>query len=59
MCPAQRQVLAQAVYGLVRWVRGLSAVENRDPLRDYVESTTMTGESRNGVKIALLPASIG
>lgn len=57
ICPAQQQVLTQAVYVLVRLVREFSAVENRDPSQEYVEITKMTTESRNGVKIALFPAS--
>lgn len=57
ICPAQQQVLTQAVYVLVRLVREFSGIENRDPTQEYVEMTKMTVESRNGVKIALFPAS--
>lgn len=56
ICPAQQQVLTQAVYVLVRLVREFAGIENRDPTREYVEMTKMTVESRNGVKIALFPA---
>ena len=55
ICPAQQQVLTQAVYVLVRLVREFSRIENRDPIQEYVELTKMTTESRNGVKIALFP----
>lgn len=58
ICPAQQQVLTQAVYVLVRLVREFSGIENRDPSQEYVELTKMTTESRNGVKIALLPAPV-
>ena len=56
ICPAQQQVLTQAVYVLVRLVREFSSIENRDTVLEYVELTKMTVESRNGVKIALVPA---
>ena len=56
ICPAQQQVLTQAVYVLVRLVREFSSIENRDPTEEYIELTKMTTESRNGVKIALFPA---
>ena len=56
ICPAQQQVLTQAVYVLVRLVREFARIENRDPVAEYVEFTKMTTESRNGVKIALFAA---
>ena len=56
ICPAQQQVLTQAVYVLVRLVREFSSIENRAPMQEYVELTKMTTESQNGVKIALFPA---
>ena len=59
ICPAQQQVLTQAVYVLVRLVREFPSIENRDSTQEYVEFMKMTVESRNGVKIALLPASSG
>ncbi len=58
ICPAQQQVMTQAVYVLVRLVKEFSGIENRDATQEYVELTKMTVESRNGVKIALFPASI-
>ena len=57
ICPAQQQVLTQTVYVLVRLVREFAGIENRDSTQEYVELTKMTVESRNGVKIALFPAS--
>ena len=53
MCPAQHQVLTQAVYLLVRMVREFERIENRDPCEDYVERTKMLTESANGIKVAL------
>ena len=57
ICPAQQQVLTQALYVLVRLVREFAGIGNRDPTLEYVERTKMTVESRNGVKIALCLAS--
>lgn len=56
VCPAQQQVLTQAVYVLVRLVREFASIENRDPVLEYVDLVKMAAESRNGVKIALFPA---
>ena len=55
MCPAQNQVLTQLAYLLVRFAQQFRAVENRDPVYEYMEEVSMTVESRNGVKIALHP----
>lgn len=55
MCPAQQQVLTQAVYLLVKTVTTFEKIENRDPSVGYVESTKMLTESRNGAKVALYP----
>ena len=57
ICPAQQQVLTQAVYVLVRLVREFERVENRNEVGEYVEAGGTTVESRNGVRIALFPAS--
>ena len=59
ICPAQQQVLTQAVYLLVRIVTAYERIENRDPSIKYVEMTKMLTESRNGVKVALFPSSYG
>jgi cytochrome P450 len=57
MCPAHQQVMTQATYVLVRLVTEFASIENRDPVQEYVEWSKMLTESRNGVKIALSPAS--
>lgn len=49
MCPAQNQVLTQASYLLVRMAQEFQAVENRDPVWEYVEEIKLTVESRKGV----------
>ena len=56
MCPAQNQVLIQLSYLLVRMAQKYRAIENKDQHLGYVEEIKMTVESRNGVKIALIPA---
>jgi len=55
VCPAQHQVLIQASYVLVRLVQEFERIENRDPVQEYIEITRMLTESRNGVRIALIP----
>ena len=55
MCPAQNQVLTQLSYLLVRVAQEFCLVQNRDKVLEYVEEIKMTVESRNGVKIALVP----
>ena len=59
ICPANQQVQTQVVYVLVRLTREFAKIENRDPTREYVELTKMITESRNGVKIALIPDADG
>ena len=56
MCPAQGQVLLQLTYLLVRVAQNFRGIENRDEEIAYLEETKLTSESRNGVKIALIPA---
>jgi cytochrome P450 len=58
ICPAQQQVLTQAVYLLVRMVTAFERIENRDPEVEYVELTKMLTESRNGVKVTLFPPGL-
>ena len=55
MCPAQNQVITQLSYLLVRVAQNFQAVKNRDSVWEYEENIKMTIESRNGVKIALVP----
>lgn len=56
MCPAQNQVLTQVSYLLVRMAQKFRAIENKDSVWEYEEEIKMTVESRNGVKVALIPA---
>jgi cytochrome P450 len=56
ICPAQQQVITQAVYLLVRMAQEFVTIENRDPCPEYVELIKMLCERRNGVKVALHPS---
>ena len=58
MCPAQNQVLTQVSYLLVRMAQEFQTVDNRDPNQEYIEEIKMTVESRNGVRVALVPTEI-
>lgn len=52
ICPAQQQVLTQAVYLLVRLTREFVRIENRDDVLEYVELLRGITESKNGIKVA-------
>ncbi|KAK1139082.1 hypothetical protein N8T08_001328 [Aspergillus melleus] len=56
MCPAYYQVYLQSVYILIRLTKEFEAIENRDPVLEYVELDRNLTESRNGVKIGLMVA---
>ena len=55
MCPAQNQVITQLSYLLVRMAQRFRAVECRDSVWEYEEETKTTAQSRNGIKIGLIP----
>jgi cytochrome P450 len=56
VCPAQQLALTEMAYTLVRLLREFRAVENRDPVWEYVEVWKMTTESGNGAKVSMVPA---
>ncbi|KAL9110260.1 MAG: hypothetical protein Q9227_005167 [Pyrenula ochraceoflavens] len=56
ICPAIQQVYTHFVYFMVKLTQRFEGVENRDSTENYVTTFKMTFESRNGVKIALVPA---
>ena len=56
MCPAQNQVITQLSYLFLRVAQHFQAAENRDSVWEYKEEIKMTIESRNGIKVALIPA---
>lgn len=55
ICPGQEQVYIQATYLLVRMAQKYKAIENRDPCLEYVEAIRALAESKNGVKVGLIP----
>lgn len=56
VCPGQEQVYIQATYLLVRMAQKYKAIESRDPCLEYVEAVRALMESKNGVKVGLIPA---
>ncbi|KAH6678277.1 cytochrome P450 alkane hydroxylase-like protein [Halenospora varia] len=56
ICPAQQNVLTDVSYILVRMMQEFKTCENRDECYEYVEEMVFTKESRNGVKVAFIPA---
>ena len=54
VCPGQQLALAECSFVLFRLLREFERIENRDPVREYVEQSRLTTESRNGVKIAFM-----
>ncbi|KAL9116042.1 MAG: hypothetical protein Q9227_000410 [Pyrenula ochraceoflavens] len=55
ICPALQQVYTYFVYLMIRLAQEFEAIENRDPVYEYVKTVMLTLESKNGVKIALIP----
>lgn len=56
ICPAQQNVLTDVSYILVRMMQEFKTCENRDECYEYVEEMVFTKESRNGIKVAFIPA---
>ncbi|KUJ09334.1 cytochrome P450 alkane hydroxylase-like protein [Mollisia scopiformis] len=56
ICPAQQNVLTDVCYVLVRLAREFKAVERRDETLAYVDAIVFTRESKNGAKVAFVPA---
>ncbi|KAK4693181.1 hypothetical protein P7C71_g4174, partial [Lecanoromycetidae sp. Uapishka_2] len=56
ICPAQQMVLNQMGYTLARFVTEFEAIENRDPVHEFVEAYMFSVQSRNGVKVAFRSA---
>lgn len=56
ICPAQQMVLNQMGYVLARFAREFEMVENCDPVEEFVEEYMFSVQSRNGVKVRLVPA---
>lgn len=56
VCPARHQVYLHFAYVMVRLVRAFEAIGNGDPVAEYVPDFKFTVESKNGVRISLVPA---
>ena len=54
MCPASNQALLYVAYVLVKLLQRYRSIENHDPVNEFIEKWTITHESKNGVKIALI-----
>lgn len=55
-CPAQQMALFECGYILVRFLQEFERMENKDLQYSFVEQHRVTMQSRNGVKVALIPA---
>lgn len=56
ICPGQQLVLTETAYTVVRILQEFVSIENRDPVLDFVEQFQIITVSKNGAKVALLPA---
>lgn len=56
VCPGRQITLTESAYVLVRLMQKFKALENRDPVWEFVEQSRLTVESRNRVKVGLIPA---
>lgn len=56
ICPAQNWALTEVSYVLARMAQEWMGVECRDEVWEWVEKLQVTATSRNGVKVALIPA---
>lgn len=60
ICPGMDITLTENAYVLVRLMREFERLENRDPVKEFIEQTRLTTESRNGVLVGLIKAqSVG
>ncbi|CAG8960204.1 hypothetical protein HYFRA_00012722 [Hymenoscyphus fraxineus] len=55
ICPAQQNVLTDVGCIIVRIMQRFKACENRDECFEYIDKIVFTRESRNGVKVGLIP----
>ena len=56
VCPGQNLALTEIAYTTVRILQAFKAIENRDPVLEFVEVYKITTDSGNGAKVSLLPA---
>lgn len=56
VCPAQQMALMQVRFTVSRVVQNFRSIENRDPVLEFVEQYKISSASKNGCKVALIPA---
>lgn len=56
VCPGQQLALTEMGYTIIRILREFQAIENRDPVWEFVELWKISTESANGAKVAFVPA---
>ena len=56
VCPGQSLAMTEIAYTTVRILQTFRAIENRDPVLEFVEVYKITTDSGNGAKVSLLPA---
>ncbi|KAI9878481.1 MAG: hypothetical protein M1830_000767 [Pleopsidium flavum] len=56
VCPAQQMALMQVRFTVARIVQNFSSIKNRDPVLEFVEQYRITSDSKNGCKVAMIPA---
>lgn len=54
VCPGQNLALTEVAYSLVRILQAFRAIENRDPVIEFVEVYKLTTDSKNGAKVAFV-----
>lgn len=55
VCPGQQLALTEVAYAIVKIVQSFPVIENRDPVREFMEIYEMTTTSRNGAKVGFPP----
>lgn len=53
VCPGQNLALTETGYAIVKILETFERIENRDPVKDFVEVYKLTTDSKNGAKLAL------
>lgn len=57
-CPAHQMTVTLLTYIITRLVRDFEAIENRDPILEFVDEYTISTRSKIGFKIALRPCQV-
>ncbi|KAI4114096.1 MAG: hypothetical protein LQ338_008053 [Usnochroma carphineum] len=54
VCPGQNLALTEVAYTIVKMLQVFKAIENRDPILEFVEVYKLTTDSKNGAKVAFM-----